>query len=90
MKILEVITSLSPGGGERFVVDLSNALCNSRNQIILLTLKENINSNNTFYKKELRKEVKYESLREKKFSIKTFYKLYNTTGCSSFPFRVYF
>ena len=77
MKILEVITSLSPGGGERFVVDLSNALCNSRNQIILLTLKENINSNNTFYKKELRKEVKYESLREKKFSIKTFYKLYN-------------
>ena len=71
MKILEVITSLSPGGGERFVVDLSNALCNSRNQIILLTLKENINSNNTFYKKELRKEVKYESLREKKFSIKT-------------------
>lgn len=33
MKILEVITSLSPGGGERFVVDLSNALCNSRNQI---------------------------------------------------------
>ena len=56
MKILEVITSLSPGGGERFVVDLSNALCNSRNQIILLTLKENINSNNTFYKKELRKK----------------------------------
>ena len=50
MKILEVITSLSPGGGERFVVDLSNALCNSRNQIILLTLKENINSNKSLFK----------------------------------------
>lgn len=76
MKILEIITSLSPGGGERFVVDLSNALYNNRNQVILLTLKEDINSNNTFYKKDLLKEVKYESLKENKFSLKTFYKIY--------------
>lgn len=33
MKVLEIITSLTSGGGERFVVDLSNEL--SRSKIVM-------------------------------------------------------
>ena len=39
MKILQIIFSLSPGGAERFVVDLSNEL-SKNNDVILLTLKD--------------------------------------------------
>lgn len=39
MKILEVTFSLSSGGAERFVVDLSNELSRT-NDVTLLTLKD--------------------------------------------------
>ena len=39
MKILQIIFSLSSGGAERFVVDLSNELSKT-NDVTLLTLKD--------------------------------------------------
>lgn len=50
MKILEVITSLSSGGGERFVTDLCNELSLSKNdEIELLVLKDDKLPEYSFY-----------------------------------------
>ncbi|MCS2830112.1 hypothetical protein NXY32_04230 [Bacteroides fragilis] len=39
MRILEIIPTLGSGGAERFVVDLSNELCEKDNvEVMLLTL----------------------------------------------------
>ena len=63
MKILEIIFDLSPGGAERFVVDLSNELSKT-NEVILLTLKnDKVDTNHRqFYKYDLSPRVKYENL----------------------------
>jgi glycosyltransferase involved in cell wall biosynthesis len=77
MKILEVITSLSSGGGERFVTDLCNELSLSKNdEIELLVLKDDKLPEYSFYTNELRPTIKYSCLGERKFSIKSQYKVW--------------
>lgn len=77
MKILEVITSLSSGGGERLVTDLCNELSLSKNnKIELLVLKDDKLPEYSFYTNELKPTVKYSCLGERKFSIKTQYKVW--------------
>jgi len=60
MKILQVTFSLSPGGAERFVVDLSNELSKS-NDVTLLTLKDDKvqAEKRNFYKFDLSEKVEY-------------------------------
>lgn len=62
MKILEIVTSLSSGGAERFVVDLSNELCKS-NELTLLVLKDDTKSSYGFYKHELSDKINYINLK---------------------------
>ena len=77
MKILEIITSLSSGGGERFVVDLCNELSTFQTcEVELLTIKDDTLHDYGFYKNELSQSVKY-SKHSKKC---TFYTL--RFGCS--------
>lgn len=63
MKILQIIFSLSSGGAERFVVDLSNELSKT-NEVTLLTIKNDKVDveNRNFYKYELSPRVKYQNL----------------------------
>lgn len=80
MKILEVIFSLSPGGAERFVVDLSNEL-SKQNEITILTLKDDNIDKETrqFYLYDLSEKVKYKNLPLKDgFSIKSLVKIYES------------
>ena len=63
MKIVEVLFSLTPGGAERFVVDLSNELSKT-NDVTLLTLKDDkidVEHRN-FYKFDLSNRVSYVNL----------------------------
>lgn len=61
MKIIEVIYSLSSGGAEHFVVDLSNQLA-EKNDVSLFTLRTDNDVRNVFYKCELSPKVKYTNL----------------------------
>lgn len=62
MKILEIIFDLSPGGAERFVVDLCNEIAQT-NYVVLCTLKnDSKNEMRTFYKAEVQPEVQYKCL----------------------------
>lgn len=63
MKILQIVFSLSSGGAERFVVDLSNELSKT-NDVTLLTLKDDQVDveNRNFYKYDLSPKVKYMNL----------------------------
>lgn len=63
MKILQIIFSLSSGGAERFVVDLSNELSKT-NDVTLITLKDDtVNAEKrNFYKVDLSPRVKYINL----------------------------
>lgn len=56
MKILEIVLSLSNGGAERFVVDLSNEMSKS-DDVTLLVLKDFKLENNGFYKNEVSDKV---------------------------------
>ena len=58
MKILEIVPSLSGGGGERLVVDLSNELAKT-NEVVLMTFWDNKIDNNDFYLGEVSDKVKY-------------------------------
>ncbi len=72
MKILEIITSLSSGGGERFVTDLSNELSkHSGCDIELLTIKDDTISEMAFYKEEVCENVKYGCLGVLKYTLRT-------------------
>ena len=50
MKILEVIPALTPGGAERFVVDLCNQMAIDGHEVSLLTMKDLGLEKNGFYK----------------------------------------
>lgn len=77
MKILEIIPTLAAGGGERFVVDLSNELAkNKENEIGLLTIKDDTIDNNGFNKRDLSSDVKYECLNIKRYSLGTLIDMY--------------
>lgn len=63
MKILQIIYSLSSGGGERFVVDLCNRLAlDSSNEVILLTICDSNNPKMVLYLQDLNKNVRFENL----------------------------
>lgn len=77
MKILEIIPALGAGGGERFVVDLSNELVkDSTNDVELMIIKDENIANNGFHKKNINNNVKFTSLKIKKYSFSTIFKLY--------------
>lgn len=57
MKILEIVLSLSNGGAERFVVDISNEM-SKLEDVTLLVLKDFQIGNNGFYKKEVSDRVR--------------------------------
>lgn len=63
MKILEITFDFSPGGAERFVVDLSNEL-SKNNDVTLIAIKDDkVNSEKRlFYKPELFNRVLYKNL----------------------------
>ena len=78
MKILHVIPTLSSGGAERFVTDLTNELAkNDDCQITLLTLKKESEENN-FYKQELSEKITYINLGIEKVVFKDLFKIYRT------------
>lgn len=78
MKILQVIYSLSSGGAERFVVDLSNALALEGNEVYLCVFRDDSKSDNLgFYKELVNEKVIYLNLKEApKLRFSTFYKVY--------------
>ncbi len=61
MKILQITFNLSSGGGERFVVDLSNEL-SQREDVVLIQIQSNINPANAHYLQDLSKKVRYVNL----------------------------
>lgn len=77
MKILEIMYSLSSGGAERFVVDISNELCkNKDNEVILVTIVDDKKGNNKHYYYELSPAVKYRCLGCKSgLSLSSFYRV---------------
>lgn len=78
MKILEVIFNLSPGGAERFVVDLSNELAKTDEVILLAINKDTVDvENRNFYKFDLSSKVTYQCLQQPNgISIKKIWKIY--------------
>lgn len=67
MKILELNRWLAPGGGERFIVDLSNVLADDpSNEVYLCTYFDDSSHRNSFYKSELNERVHYVNLKGKK------------------------
>lgn len=78
MKILQVSYSLTSGGGERFVVDLSNELSkNKEYKVTLLTIVDDTPLANRHYLNELSKEVKYVNLKVRSgLNIKAFIKIF--------------
>ena len=59
MKIIQIISSLSSGGAERFVVNLSNQLVKEGHEVTVCTLNDNENIN--FNKQFISKEIVYHS-----------------------------
>ena len=76
MKILEVIPALTPGGAERFVVDLCNQMTIDGHEVTLLTMKDLGLENYGFYKAELSEKVKILNLSLVKCNLSTFIKVY--------------
>lgn len=76
MKILEVIPALTPGGAERFVVDLCNQMAIDGHEVTLLTMKDFSLENYGFYKDEIGDNVNLVNLSLGKFNFGTFYKVY--------------
>lgn len=65
MKILQLIYSLSSGGGERFVVDLCNRLSqNTNNEIVLVSILDSNNPKMVYYLPDLSKNVQYINLHQ--------------------------
>lgn len=70
MKIIQIIYSLSSGGAERFVVDLSNELANMGHDVTVCMLLEDNNTRLTFNKKFINNNVKFHAMNfDKGFSI---------------------
>lgn len=70
MKIIQIIYSLSSGGAERFVVDLSNELANMGHDVTVCMLLKDDNAGLTFNKKFINDNVKFHAMNfDKGFSI---------------------
>lgn len=80
MKILQLSYSLSSGGGERFVVDLSNRLAeNPKNEVILLTTDDECIPKNIHYLEDVSPKVRFVNLHcPSGQSIKSFWRVYKT------------
>lgn len=82
MKILQVIFNLSPGGAERFVVDLSNELSKEKdNEVVILTLMDDKvdPEKRKFYCFDLDNKVTYKNLgltSERGFKFSTLWAVY--------------
>lgn len=76
MRILEIIPCLVSGGGERFVVDLSNELCSKGNDVKLIVLNS-LEGDMGFFCQEVSSNIEIISLNKGiGFSVTTFYRLY--------------
>ena len=75
MKIIEIIYSLSSGGAERFVVDLSNEFVAKGNDVLLCTLLDDKKNNRAFYKFELNQKIEDVNLG------------YEKLGCGTYAFE---
>lgn len=77
MKILQIIPSLSSGGAERFVVDLSNEL--SKKHDVCLITSYSLDGRNSFYLQELSSNVRTYPLNKKiGFDIQFLFRLYKS------------
>ena len=63
MKILQLIYSLSSGGAEKFVVDLSNQLAKMGHDVTLCMLRDDKIDTSTFNKQFLSSSVKFHSMK---------------------------
>ena len=61
MKVFQIIYTLSPGGAERFVLDLTNELA-EKAETSLYVLRDDSIGNQGFYKSELSRKVTYVNL----------------------------
>lgn len=78
MKIVQITFNLSSGGGERFVVDLSNELSKTE-EVVLVQIQSNEDSHNAHYLPELNPQIKYVNLGFKEFvSFAVINKIYRT------------
>lgn len=62
MRVLQIIYSLTSGGAERFVVDLSNELIEQGQQVSLCVLRDDSLEGYDFYKGELSASINYINL----------------------------
>ena len=65
MKIFQLTYALTSGGGERFVVDLSNELC-KEHDVTLVQILSNEKPTNAHYLPDVDKRIKYINLNHKK------------------------
>ena len=63
MKIIQIIYSLSSGGAEKFVVDLSNQLAKMGHDVTLCMLRDDKIDTLTFNKQFLSSSVKFHSMK---------------------------
>lgn len=79
MKIFQVIFSLSSGGAERFVVDLSNQLaCNPKNEVVILMIHDKGEPRYAHYFSDVANNVRVISLAQKKgCSLTSIWKVYS-------------
>ena len=78
MKILELHYSTSWAGAERFVVDLCNELAKN-NSIIFCTINNDTIPENSYYKNEIKNEIKYINLKCKSgLQIKSLWRILKT------------
>lgn len=76
MKILQLIYSLTSGGAEKFVVDLSNQLAEDGHDVTLCILRKPINEKLLFNKQFLSDKVKFHSIMlDRGFSLIKCYKV---------------
>lgn len=77
MKILHVLPTLSSGGAERFVTDLTNELTKYDDcQVTVLILKSDQVAENIFYRNELSEKVTFKSLGIQKVRIYDLWRIY--------------
>ena len=78
MKILEIIPTLSSGGGERFVVDLANEL-SRENNVTLLVFR--LDGNLSFYLPQVSENVRVILIKKHSgLDLRLFFKVFRTNG----------
>lgn len=84
MKIIQLIYSLSSGGAEKFVVNLSNELANKGHEVIVCILRNGFDNSCTFNKKYLHSNVTFHAMNfTKGFSLRKVYQLEKFIKCQN-------